>query len=406
MDFYLLGIALTKTVIAAIVIMYACNEFEKCADYLGRNMQSGLKGALINAIGSSLPELLTATFLLFMYNDMAGFSAGIATTAGSAIFNTVMIPLLCIIAARFYGVKKSDGTREKIKSITISKKSFSRDATFLILAELLLLYFLGNSTLTWVAGASLVGFYALYVIYLLIENQRNKRLGIQDEDDEDDEDDDEDEKPSKLKALITFQFNELLFSGKSLSTGTAWVNLALAVGIISIACHQLAEAVMISAEALHIPAYFTAIIFAAAATSIPDAILSVKDTMKGNADDSFSNAIGSNTFDITIALGLPLLAYTLVYGDVILSAGGTTNDDMQVLRYALIAITSSVILSFLIPKSIGKFQMYVLAGLYALWIGFIIWTAQSLPNADVIDKSQPVEVIFTENLSENTGQSK
>jgi hypothetical protein len=50
--------------------------------------------------------------------------------------------------------------------------------------------------------------------------------------------------------------------------------------------------------------------------------------------------------------------------------------------------------------------MYVLAGLYALWIGFIIWTAQSLPSDDAVEKNQPVEVIFTENLSEKTGQSK
>ncbi|MCF2903195.1 hypothetical protein L1267_22765 [Pseudoalteromonas sp. OFAV1] len=369
MDLYLLGQAIVMTVIASVVIMYACDEFEACADYLGRNMSGGLKGALINAIGSSLPELLTASFLLFMYNDMAGFTAGIATTAGSAVFNTVVIPLLCIVAVRYYGVKKSDGTVEKLKEITISKKSFARDATFLILAELLLLYFLGNTELTWIAGASLVVFYLVYVAYLMIQHKMSNST---DSEDDDDDDDDDDEQPSKLKALITFQFNHLLFGGKKLTTKSAWVNLSLAVLVISVACHYLAEAVMISAKALDIAPYFTAIIFAAAATSVPDAILSIKDARKGNIEDSLGNVVGSNIFDITIALGAPLLVYSLVYGPVSLVGQGTTNEDMQVLRIALVVITTAVSVGFLVTKYVGKFHVHLLAVLYLIWVGYIV----------------------------------
>ena len=79
--------------------MYACDSFDDSASYLGRNMAPGLKGATINAIGSSMPELMTAFFLLFLFHERDGFAAGIATTAGSAIFNSVVneVPLPSIV---------------------------------------------------------------------------------------------------------------------------------------------------------------------------------------------------------------------------------------------------------------------------------------------------------------------
>ena len=392
MDLMLLLQAVAAVIFASVVIMYACNEFEDSADYLGKDMKPGIKGATINAIGSSLPEMLTTFFLLFMFNDIAGFSAGVATTAGSAIFNSVVIPLLCILAVRFYGVRQADGALKKMKTIEIDKSSLKRDIFFLISAEFLLIYFLGNSSLTWVAGISLVGFYLVYLSYLLYSNRGGSVTSEAEEDDEDD--DEEDASPSKLKALLTFQFNELLFGGKKLTKSTAWINLALSVMVIAFACHLLAESVMWSSEALGIPAYFTAIIFAAAATSVPDAILSIKDSIKGNPDDSLSNAIGSNTFDITVALGLPLLAYSLINGDVILAAGDTTSEDMQILRYVLVGITLVVAVAFLLPKYISSKHAVIMGALYAGWMGYIVVSAGG-EETDVVEEKVTAELSAT-----------
>ena len=97
----LLYTSLLVIVLTAIVIMYACDSFEEASDFLGRNMKEGTKGRTINAIGSSLPELFTTLILLFgphifpsifKASGDEGFSAGIATCAGSAIFNAVIIP--------------------------------------------------------------------------------------------------------------------------------------------------------------------------------------------------------------------------------------------------------------------------------------------------------------------------
>ncbi len=124
-----------------------------------------------------------------------------------------------------------------------------------------------------------------------------------------------------------------------------------------------------SANALNVPHYFTAVIFAAAATSVPDTVLSVKDALRGDYDDAISNALGSNTFDITVALGLPLLAYGLMFGDVFIAS----SQDTQILRIALFLVTVLVLSLFLFSKRITVFTSYILGAVYLGWIGLLVY---------------------------------
>ena len=138
----LLVASLAVIALMSIMIMYACNSFEDAADFLGQNMKPGVKGATINAIGSSLPELFTTSLLLFgplfapgFFGSRAdGFSAGIATCAGSAVFNAVIIPALCVLAVLFVGIKGPGGTRTKIDRITLDKKVVLKDGIFFVAA--------------------------------------------------------------------------------------------------------------------------------------------------------------------------------------------------------------------------------------------------------------------------------
>lgn len=369
--------ALAIVVVASIVIMFACDSFDDASSYLGRNMAPGVKGATINAIGSSMPELMTAMFLLFLYADKDGFAAGIATTAGSAIFNAVVIPAVCIFAVRYFGVVKNGpngSVREKVKEIFVTKKAILRDGFFLLMAEGVLILFLGNNVMTWWMGAAMMGVYGIYFIFLA----RGFGSGESEEEGaDDDEEESEDEGPSFLKALLTFDFNNLLFAGRGYATGSAWTVLSLATLVIAIACYGLAEAVMISADALGVPAYFTALVFAAAATSVPDTILSVKDAIRGEYDDAIGNAVGSNTFDITVALGLPLFLYAILYGDVTVMSAAET----QVLRIVLFGVTVFVLSILLLSRRITVITAYVLMVIYLGWMGFVFYDTlvQSAP---------------------------
>ena len=126
---------------------------------------------------------------------------------------------------------------------------------------------------------------------------------------------------------------------------------------------------MLSASALNVPPYFTAVIFAAAATSVPDTVLSVKDALRGDYDDAISNALGSNTFDITVGLGLPLMLYGLIYGDVSLASA----EDTQLLRIVLFVVTVFVLSLFLLSKQVTVFSSKILAAIYAVWIAILVY---------------------------------
>jgi cation:H+ antiporter len=114
---------------AMYVIKFACDSFEGASDHLGKKvykMKPGIRGATIEAIASSLPELFTTAFLLFFYHDTDGFSAGIATCAGSAVFNAAVIPAVCIIAVTSKGVNG-----QKIEHVSLSQSTVLRDGFFL-----------------------------------------------------------------------------------------------------------------------------------------------------------------------------------------------------------------------------------------------------------------------------------
>ncbi len=371
----LLVASLVVIALMSIVIMYACNSFEDAADFLGQNMKPGVKGATINAIGSSLPELFTTALLLFgplfapdFFGSRAdGFSAGIATCAGSAVFNAVIIPGLCVLAVLFMGVKGPGGTRTKVDRITLDKKVVLKDGIFFVGAELALIYFLGDTTVVWWMGGGLVVIYLVYIGITL-----GTGFGVDEGDDDEDEDEEDDDASVGLLGLNwLLDANARFFGGKDFTRSSAWVVLLISTGYIALACAGIAWAVEHSAQALGVEPYFTAVILAAAATSVPDTVLSVKDALKGNYDDAVANAVGSNIFDICVCLGLPLMLYGLTVGAVELTASGAAAD-VQILRWVLLAVTAVVLAIFLIGGGVGKVKAVVLFGLYFIWTAFVV----------------------------------
>ncbi len=377
---YYLGLIL----ISSIFIMYACDTFEAGSRFIGTNLPPGLRGATINAIGSSLPELFTTFFLLFVYHDQDGFSGGIATCAGSAIFNAVVIPGLCIIVVLFWGIRIK-GRIERVESITIKRRGFMRDAFFFILSEIALILILTGSTLQWWMGGILLGLYGLYLSYLFWEYKSHVANEDEDEDEDEAEDEDDGVPSSWLTAILTLNFRWMLYRTKPLNKSRAWVLLAIGTIAIAIPCHWLAHACVNIAGVMGVPVFFTTVVLAAAATSVPDTIISIRDARQGDYDDAISNALGSNIFDINVALGLPLFLYGLIYGNVkvagaVKNASGAISSTaaVQELRVLLLILTLVLVAIFLIGRTMGKLKAVMLFSLYGIFLLYTV--ARVYPN--------------------------
>ena len=157
-------IPLILIILTSVVIWKSSDGFDKASTYLGRNLSDGVKGATINAISSSMPELLTTIFFLIFLKDAEGFSGGIGTVAGSAVFNAMIIPALSIMVVYFYGISKS---------VIVSKKVIYRDSIALLIAQAALIAIIYFQMLNWIGGLILVLIYLLYVTYMISNMKSN-----------------------------------------------------------------------------------------------------------------------------------------------------------------------------------------------------------------------------------------
>jgi cation:H+ antiporter len=358
--------------VAAWFIKCGVDSFEPAADYLGRNLPAGVKGATINAIGSSLPELMTASFLLFVYHDQAGFAAGVATCAGSAVFNAMVIPALCLLAIRGKQSPQAQPNDKPITHIHFEKSTLVREVLFFVAAEGLLIFLFeqgkqeAEAGLGWGAGLSLVSFYLFYLLFLYFQMRGKAPVEhVHQPDDEEDE-----EEKSFAAALRNVDFNRLFFGNRPFTAARAWSVALLAVLVLGGACYVLADVIVQMAGELGVPVYATAFILAAAATSIPDAILSIRDSKKGFYDDAIANAIGSNTFDIAVCIGLPLLCYVGIYGgDVKLGMSTAQIIELQVILGAVCIMAFSLLI---FRGRIGLKRAITLLLFYVVFVGYVV----------------------------------
>ena len=155
--------------------------------------------------------------------------------------------------------------------------------------------------------------------------------------------------------FLLFDFVNIFFRKKA-NALNAWSLLLFSMGIIGSACVLLINACETIAEGMGIAPYFIAVILASAATSLPDTILSYRDAIKGDYDDAIANALGSNIFDICFALGLPIFAFTLIKGPIVMPE--STLSDVIELQISLIILT---IISFYIFWVKVRFIQYCLS---------------------------------------------
>lgn len=349
-------ISILIILLAMLVIWRASDGFETASEYLGRNLTDGVRGATINAIGSSMPELFTTFFGLLLLQNTDNFAFGIGTTAGSAVFNAMIIPAVVIFAVIGSGMAKK---------VNVSKKVILRDGLSLLAAEFILIFVVSGNRLDWWHGAILMLTYGAYVVVMF------RTMGEATELDGDDDDDEEDVEPTGFgKALLTLDIESLIIGSREMASGRAWGLLVVSMVVIGSACIGLVHACEELAGVMGLAPYFIAVVLASAATSVPDTIISYRDAMNGEFDDAVANALGSNIFDVCFALGLPLFVYTLIYAPIEMPAETVAN--VAELRVSLFLLTLVAFVIFYFNKGMGIVHAVFLLLLYVAFTVFVM----------------------------------
>ncbi len=369
-------------IVSCFIIWRSAAGFEIASDYLGRKMSNGVKGATINAIASSMPEFLSTFFFLFYLKDVNGFSGGLGITAGSSIFNLLVIPVAVTLVILI---------RDPSKTIELTRKVLRRDGIVLIITILLLILIIDRQSLKPIHGLILVLAYIIYLAYMFF-SMRNMKNGIQEKPVPEYY---PSQQPVSVK-ILTLKLECLIIGKKELNSRNTWILLIFSTLVMSLGTWLLVLGTKWLSDGLHIPILFIAVVLSAAASSVPDTVISVKDAQKGNYDDAISNALGSNIFDISFALGLPLLVYTLMYGPIEMEAD-VIEMSTELWMFLLITTIFGAIL-FNIGRKLTLWKACVFILIYLLFVLYVVGHAFQMPLTEVVSDALRGFVDWLKNL--------
>ena len=396
---------LSQATLISIVIWQACDPFADAAQWIGvaLRLPGSVRGATLDAIASSMPELFSGIFFVVLAlvgaelsrEQLAeaggeGFGATVATCAGSAIYNMILIPAICALVISYF--------RPRRPTIDVEDKVISRDGLWFIGCEVLLLVFLYQDSMYWWMGCVLLAVYGYYLYALYLDARRYQRqlqfvrekLEAQKTNDQivvdaqaqglrlsrdliqrirDAKQGDEPEDELPASARVLFGLFEVPLNGK-----TAWAIICCCTAVAAAACYWLVEVTHATAESLDIPVFFVAVILAAAASSVPDTFLSVGAAMRGDDDGAVSNAFGSNIFDICICLTIPLLIGSYLNGwqPIRLTQDGQPMPGLVGLRVLLCSLTIVTLLIMWHNRQLTRAKAFALCGLYGIFVAYAV----------------------------------
>ncbi|MFW6436186.1 MAG: sodium:calcium antiporter [Halococcoides sp.] len=311
-------------VLTSAVIWVASDWLESSADQLSTyyGLPPVIQGSVVVAIGSSFPELASVIVTAF-----AGvFDMGVGAIVGSAIFNVLVIPAVARLA-----------TDEPVDA---NRPLVFKEAQFYMLAVAAIAITFALAVIYEpVAGNRLIGEMTrllallplgLYGLYLFIQY-------------EDVGDHDAGERPTDI------------------AVGRQWLTLAVSLVVILLAVHQLVEGVDGLRTTFGVPEFLAGVTVIAAATSVPDTFVSVRAARAGNGLTSIGNVLGSNTFDLLVAIPIGVLIY------------GTVSINFGVAVPMLAVLTGATVVLFVALRTDLELTNDEAVVLLASYVLFVIW---------------------------------
>jgi len=284
-----------------------------------------IRGAVIAAIGSSMPELSSTVLATVVHGQ---FDLGVGAVVGSAVFNILVIPAVSALSRR--------------QELEASRELVYKEAQFYMLAVSVLL-------LT----------FAFAVIYAPAGNGRlvgtvTRPLALV---------------PVGLYGLYVFiQYQDLAdYDGEHLETvavGRRWLELGLGLVLIVVAVEGLVRAAIGFGDLLGTPSFLWGLVIVAAGTSLPDLFVSLRAVDDSNGGvTSVANVLGSNTFDLLVA----------VPAGVLVVGAAPVDFAAAVPMMACLTVATLVLFTLLrTDLSLTDREAYTLLGAYAAFVGWVV----------------------------------
>ena len=236
-------------------------------------------GVTIVAIGTSMPELVTA----FASALKGATEIVVATVIGANVHNIFLVIGLAAILARRLMIKRS---------------LIELDLPLLAISTVIFLSVAYDGEITWQDGLLLLITFLIYLIYTIYERKEEK---------------------GEVKGIVEI----IPGSVEKVEKLNLKVFLFLILGVIGlvIGAKYTVESALQLANLLKLLPSVIAIIGIAFGTSLPELLVSVRAAWKKKYEIALGNIFGSNVFNILIVTGLPAFVTTVKIDPITLTIG-------------------------------------------------------------------------------------
>jgi cation:H+ antiporter len=314
-------------VVSTVMIWFGSAWLESSAEHLSAyyGLPAVVQGSIVVAIGSSFPELMSVTITALG----GSFGLGVGAIVGSAIFNILMIPALSGIASK--------------EPLDVNRTIVYKETQFYMLAV-----------------SALVITFALAVIYFPAEGAPALDGNIT--------------RPLALIPLLLYGLYLFIQwqdvgdhtsddSGSDINVLREWGRLAAGLLVILVAVELLVGAVKGLNAAFGIPEFLAGATILAAATSLPDALVSIRAARNARGITSLGNVLGSNTFDLLVAIPV----------GVLLAGSAPVSFTTAVPMMGVLTLATILLFTFLrTGLTLTTLESYALLTAYLVFAGWVI----------------------------------
>jgi len=308
--------------VATLVIWKGSEYFEGAAQRLSKHygLPVAVHGAIVVAVGSSFPEISSIVISTVVHGE---FSLGVGAIVGSAIFNLLVIPALSAFSS-----EELETTRDIVH----------KDAQFYVISVLVLFimfalgatYVPGGTNRAAILTPTLAVFpLATYGVYVFLHQQDASEHVANDA---------PDVRPAR-----------------------EWATLVVALLVIAAGVEGIVRAALSLGAIFDTPSFLWGVTVIAAGTSLPDAFVSVRAAKSDDSVTSLTNVLGSNTFNLLVAIPL----------GVLLAGSVTINFLAAIPTMGFLAFATLVFIVFTrTDLELTDYEAYGFIALYGL---FLLW---------------------------------
>lgn len=350
---------------------YFISSLDNIADYLG--MSPNVAGATLMAFGTSAPELFTTVIALLIMPGN-GVDIGVGNIIGSAIFQILVVVGIAAVA----------------RPAHLRWRPVMRDGFIYALAVCLLMAVLYDGSLNRFETTALLIGYAFYLLVVLNWERFFPQDAWESFDPLEEVEDKFQAKPlqrlphwqfwqqraqlqkwwKRLRFVLELPFFWVPNPDKNKKWTIPVFVLSLA-GIAGLTYFVIIYAVQV-AELMGIPSTIIALTILAGGSSTPEMIASYIVAKQGRAGMAISNAIGSNTFDVLVSMGLPYFVVTWVSGPIHIGGTNVLSSAFLLFMTLLAVISLLAFRHWKVSPRLGSFLIflyvcYVLAA-YSGWL--------------------------------------